>query len=252
MAGHSKWANTKHRKERQDRKKSDRFAKILKEITLEARSGSPDPNNNAALAQILERARAANIPKENIKKAIQRATGELGGALYEEAYYEGYGINGVAILLRIVTDNRNRAATALRHIFTTYGGNLGATGSVAWMFERKGLIVVEELPKDIDKDDLIMAAIDLGAQDVYEEDGALEIICEPPQFMAVLQGIQKIDVVPVRAENTMIPKITVRIEGQKAKRLLQMIDALDNNEDVQEVFANFDVPDELLADILAG
>ncbi len=252
MAGHSKWANTKYRKERQDRKKSDRFAKILKEITLQARSGSPDPDNNAALAQILERARAANIPKDNIKKAIKRATGELGGVLYEEALYEGYGASGVAILLRVVTDNRNRAAAAIRHIFTTYGGNLGAAGSVAWIFERKGLLVIEALPEDINKDDLMMTAIELGAQDIYEEDGALEIICEPTQFMSLLYGIQKIGVVPVRAENTMIPQTTVRIEGRKAKRLLKMIDALDNNEDVQEVFANFDVPDELLADIWDG
>ncbi|HBR10193.1 TPA: YebC/PmpR family DNA-binding transcriptional regulator [Candidatus Acetothermia bacterium] len=249
MAGHSKWANTKHRKERQDRKKSGRFAKILKEITLQARSGSPDPENNAALAQVLERARAANIPKDNIEKAIKRATGELGGLLYEEALYEGYGVGGVAILLRVVTDNRNRAAAAIRRIFTTYGGNLGAAGSVAWIFERKGLLAIEKLPEDIDKDDLMMTAIELGAQDIYEDDGVIEIICEPTQFMAIMRGIRKIGVVPVRAENTMIPQTTVRIEGQRAKRLLKMIDALDNNEDVQEVFANFDMPDELLVDV---
>ncbi|MCI2424590.1 YebC/PmpR family DNA-binding transcriptional regulator [Candidatus Acetothermia bacterium] len=248
MAGHSKWANIKHRKERQDRKKSDRFAKILKEITLQARFGSPDPNNNAALAQVLERARAANIPKDNIKKAIQRATGELDGSLYEEIPYEGYGAGGVAILLRVVTDNRNRAAASIRHIFNAYGGHLGTAGSVAWIFARKGLFVIEELPDDINKDDLMMTAIELGAQDVYEDDETLEIICEPTHFMAILQGIREIGVVPVRAENTMIPQTTVRIEGEQAQRLLKMIDALDSNEDVQEVFANFDVPDELLTD----
>ena len=169
MAGHSKWANTKYRKARQDAKRSSIFGKLIKEITLHARNGDPDPAHNPGLAQALDRARAANVPKENIERAIKRATGELEGVEYEELTYEGYAPDGVAVLVRAVTDNRNRAAAGVRHIFSEYGGSMASAGSVSWLFERKGVVVLSDLSAQVDRDELLMSLIEAGAQDLDDQ-----------------------------------------------------------------------------------
>lgn len=247
MSGHSKWANVKYRKERQDKKRSSLFAKVIKEITLQARNGDPDPANNPGLAQALERAKAANLPKDNIERAIKRATGELEGVSYEEITYEGYATDGVAVLLRVVTDNRNRAAASIRHIFSKHGGNLAAAGSVAWLFDRRGVITIEEIPAGMDRDEVLMSLIELGAQELDDQGEAIEVYCAPTDLPSLSEGIRNLGITPSRAEATMLPKNTIKVEGHAAEKVLRLIDDLDDNEDVQEVFANFDIPDEILA-----
>ncbi len=246
MAGHSKWANTKYRKERQDKKRSAAFAKLIKEITLQARSGDPNPDHNPGLAQALERAKAANLPKDNIERAIKRATGDLEGVSYEEATYEGYASDGVAVLVRVVTDNRNRASAGVRHIFSKYGGNMASAGSVAWLFERRGVVVLEVLPEDVDREDLLMSLIDAGALDLDDQGDTIEITCEPTDLPDLSAAVRERGLDPIRAEVTMIPKSTVHVEEGAAGKVLRLIEALDENEDVQEVFANFDIDDEVL------
>jgi len=246
MAGHSKWANTKYRKERQDKKRSSLFAKLIKEITLQARSGDPSPEHNPGLAQALERAKAANLPKDNIERAIKRATGELEGVSYEEATYEGYATDGVAVLVRVVTDNRNRASAGVRHIFSKHGGNMAAAGSVSWLFERHGVVVLDDLPADIDREELLMSLIEAGAADLDDQGETIEITCAPTDLPSLSAAVREQGLDPIRAEVTMLPKSTVHIEETSAGKVLRLIDALDENEDVQEVFANFDVDDEVL------
>ena len=246
MAGHSKWANTKYRKERQDKKRSNLFAKLIKEITLQARTGDPDPGNNPGLAQALERAKAANLPKDSINRAIKRATGGIEGASFEEAIYEGYATDGVAVLVRVVTDNRNRASAGVRHIFSKHGGSMAAVGSVSWQFERRGVVVLANLPEDIDRDDLLMSLIDAGAVDLDDQGEAIEITCEPTDLPNLGSAVRERGLDPIRAEVTMLPKSTVHVEENSAGKVLRLIDALDENEDVQEVFANFDIDDEVL------
>lgn len=246
MSGHSKWANTKYRKERQDKKRSNIFAKLIKEITMQARNGDPDPANNPQLAQAIERARAGNLPKDNIDRAIKRATGDMEGVSYEEINYEGYGPEGVAVLLRVVTDNRNRAAASIRHTFSKHSGNMAAAGSVSWLFDRRGVIAIEELPENMDRDEIQMLLIELGADEIEDQGDIIEAYCDPGKLIAISEGIRKLGINPSRAETTMLPKNTVKVEGHAAEKVLKLVDALDDNEDVQEVFANFDIPDEVL------
>jgi len=246
MSGHSKWANTKYRKERQDKKRSNIFAKLIKEITMQARNGDPDPANNPGLAQAIERARAGNLPKDNIDRAIKRATGDMEGVSYEEINYEGYAPEGVAVLLRVVTDNRNRAAASIRHTFSKHGGNMAAAGSVSWLFDRRGVIAIEELPENADRDEIQMSLIELGADEIDDQGDIIEAYCDPAKLIAISEGIRKLGINPSRAETTMLPKNTVKVEGHAAEKVLKLVDALDDNEDVQEVFANFDIPDEVL------
>ncbi|MGY4706761.1 YebC/PmpR family DNA-binding transcriptional regulator [Candidatus Bipolaricaulota sp. J31] len=248
MAGHSKWANIKYRKERQDKKRSALFSRLAREIIVAARE-DPNPDSNPRLAAAIERAKAANMPKENIERAIKRATGELGGERYEEVTYEGYGPGGVAIWLRAVTDNRNRTASAVRHIFESHGGSLGTEGCVAWQFERKGKVRVEGIPEGMDKETLIMTGIDLGAEDFEEDDGAIIFYTDPAELASVRDGLASQGVNVTQAELVMVPKTTVRVEGKEAEQLLKLLEALDDQEDVQEVVANFDIPDELLAKV---
>ena len=252
MAGHSKWANTKFRKERQDKKRSAAFAKVTKEIVLQARNGDPDPAHNAGLAQAIERAKAVNLPKDNIERAIKRATGDLEGVSYEEMTYEGYGPEGVAILVRVVTDNRNRAAAGVRHVFSKHGGNMASAGSVSWIFDMRGLVVVEPIPEGTDSDELQMSLIELGAAEIEEGGDGLIAYCEPTDLPAVAEGLRALGIEPTQSEVTMIPKNTVKLEGSTAEKVLRLINALDDNEDVQEVFANFDVPDEILEKVGAA
>lgn len=246
MAGHSKWDNIKYRKERQDKRRSSLFGKLIKEITLQARNGDPNPDHNPGLAQALERAKAANLPKENIERAIKRATGELEGVSYEEATYEGYATDGVAVLVRVVTDNRNRASAGVRHIFSKHGGSMASAGSVAWLFDRKGVVVLADLPETLDRDELEMALIEAGAEDIDDQGDTIEATCDPSVLSDLSDAVRRKGVTPIRAEVTMIPKSTIHVDESSAEKVLRLIDALDENEDVQEVFANFDVDDEVL------
>jgi len=244
MAGHSKWANTKYRKERQDKKRSSIFGKLIKEITIQARNGDPNPDHNPGLAQALERAKAANLPKDNIERALKRAAGEIEGQAYEEITYEGYANDGVAVLVRSVTDNKNRAAADIRHIFSKNGGSMASVGSVSWLFDRKGMVLVSELPDGIDRDELEFALIEAGAEDIDEQDGMIEATCAPADLPALTKIVKDLGIVPDRADVTMIPKSTVHVEGEAAGKVLKIVNMLDEHEDVQEVFANFDIDDE--------
>lgn len=246
MAGHSEWANKKFRKERQDKIRSGIFSKLIKEVTLQARNGDPNPANNSGLAQAVERAKAANVPRDSIERAIKRGAGELEGAAYEEITYEGYASDGVAVLVRAVTDNRNRAAADIRHVFSKHGGNMVPAGSVAWLFERRGIVVLEDLPGDIDRDDLEMALIEAGADDLQTSGGTLEAFCSVSALPALSAAVHARGLTPSRAEITMVPKNTVHLGEESAGKVLRLVDALDENEDVQEVFANFDIDDEVL------
>ncbi len=244
MAGHSKWANIKYRKERQDAAKMKTFSKLAKEITLAVKAGVPDPEKNIALANAIERARAANLPKENIERAIKRATGELPGVQYEEAFYEGYGPYGVAVMVRVVTDNKNRAVSDIRNIFEQYGGHLG--GSVAWLFDRRGVIALDKKKMTQAKDALLMSVIDWGAEDIQEKDGEIEIYCDPSALKTVRAALEKLGVPIARAETLLVPQNTVRLEGREAEKIIKFMETLDDQEDVQEVFANFDIPDDVM------
>jgi YebC/PmpR family DNA-binding regulatory protein len=251
MAGHSKWANIKHRKGRQDKKRASIFGKLIKEITIQARNGDPNPENNPGLSQALERAKAANLPKDNIDRAIKRATGELEGVVFEEITYEGYANDGVAVLVRSVTDNKNRAAADIRHIFSKNGGSMAAVGSVSWLFDRKGVVVLGDLPDGVDHDELEFALIEAGAEDIEDQDGAIEATCSPADLNALIQAVKDLGITPDRAEATMIPKSTVHVDGPAADKVLKIVDLLDEHEDVQEVFANFDIDDEYFAKLEA-
>ncbi|MGC9530171.1 MAG: YebC/PmpR family DNA-binding transcriptional regulator [Candidatus Bipolaricaulaceae bacterium] len=248
MAGHSKWANIKYRKERQDKKRSNLFSRLTREIIVAARD-DPDPASNATLATAIERAKAANMPKDNIERAIKRATGDLPGAQYEEVTYEGYGPGGVAILVRALTDNRNRTAAAVRHIFESHGGSLGTEGCVAWQFERRGVVQVDALPEGMEKDDLVLLAIEQGAEDFEEDNGSFTFHTQPTEVDAVRQALEEAGVEVARAEPQLVPKATVQTQGKEAIRVLKLVDQLDDQEDVQEVVANFDVPDDVFAQV---
>jgi len=252
MAGHSEWANKKHRKERQDKKRAGVFSKLIKEITLQARRGDPNPESNPGLAQAVERAKAVNIPKDNIDRAIKRGAGDQDGIQYEEITYEGYAADGVAILVRAVTDNKNRAAAGIRHIFSKYGGNMAAAGSVSWLFDRRGVLTLEELPQDLDRDELQMALIEAGADDVNASGDVIEATCDVSALPRLAAVATERGLTPARVEPTLVPKTSVHVEEESAGKILRLLDALDDNEDVQEVFANFDVDDDVLERVQAS
>lgn len=245
MAGHSKWANIKHKKEKEDARRGKLFTKLSRQITVAAREGGPDPAANARLRLAIEKARAVNMPMENIERAIKRGTGELEGANYEELIYEGYGPGGVAIMLEIMTDNRNRTASEVRHLFSRYGGNLGETGCVAWMFERRGLITIDRRSVQ-DEDALLLAAAEAGADDVKSNDDQFEVYTDPDVLEQAKEYLAQAGYTIASAGLTMIPKTSVQVVGEDAARLMKLLDALEEHDDVQEVYANFDVPDEVL------
>ncbi len=251
MAGHSKWANIKYRKERQDKKRSNVFAKLIREIMVAARD-DPNPDTNPTLAAAVDKAREANVPKDNMERAIKRAAGEDGGAQLEEVFYEGYGPGGIAILVRSLTDNRNRTAAAVRHIFDTHGGSLGTEGCVAWQFERRGSVRVEEPPADMDRDELVLLAIEHGAVDFEEQDEVLAFYTEPTDVARLRDGLREEGIPVAQAEIILEPKTTVQVAGREAARLLKLLNDLDEQDDIQEVVANFDIPDELLAQVEGG
>ncbi|MBO8126051.1 MAG: YebC/PmpR family DNA-binding transcriptional regulator [Firmicutes bacterium] len=253
MAGHSKWANIKHKKAKADAVKGKMFTKLAREIMIAAREGGGDPNTNFRLRLAVEKAKSINMPNDNINRAILRGTGEIGAEQVEEMVYEGYGPGGVAVYLDIVTDNRNRTAGDIRHIFSKYGGNLGETGCVAWMFDKKGLFVVEkedgQLPGGLDEDTLLMLALEAGAEDVQSHPDYVEIITDPAQFDEVQEKLSTAGVKYTDAEITMIPNNKVNLDEETALKLAKLITALDDYDDVQNVYYNADIPDEVFEKI---
>ena len=240
MSGHSKWHTIKHKKGALDAKRGKIFTKLIKEITVAARTGgSGDVDANARLRKAVSDAKAQNMPNDTIDRAIKRGTGELEGVNYEEITYEGYGIGGVAVLVETMTDNRNRTVAELRHLFSKNGGNLGEAGSVAWMFDKKGLIIVDKSAKF--EDELFELVIEAGADDLQDEGDVFEIYTAPENFDAVLDAVKAAEIEPQAAEISMIPQNFIKLEGADAQKMLKLYDAIDDNDDVQKVHANFDI-----------
>lgn len=244
MAGHSKWKQIKRKKAITDNKRAANWTKLIREITVAAKAGGGDPGGNPRLRLAIDTARAANMPNENIDRAIKKGTGELEGVSYEEITYEAYGPAGVAILIEALTDNPNRTVADLRHILSRNGGNLGQTGSVAWMFDRRGQIVVDA--ERFDESTVIEAALDAGAEDVETEEGSYTVSTDVAGFHGVQDGFRERGLEWESAELAMVPKTTVRVEGKDAERLLKLLDALDDSDDVQKVYANADVDEASL------
>lgn len=243
MAGHSKWANIKHRKAKVDAQKGNLFSKLGRELMVAARQGGANPETNFRLKVAIQKAREANMPMDNISRAIQRGAGGLEGAAYEELVYEGYGPGGAAVMLELLTDNRNRTAAEIRHLFSRYGGNLGETGCVSWMFRRKGLLMIDRADLRMEEDDLLLLALESGAEDVRTEGDTLEVLSAPEDLEKVKQSLEEAGVKLASAEITMLPQGTVKLEGEVAARMLKLMDALQDHDDVQEVYSNFDIPE---------
>jgi YebC/PmpR family DNA-binding regulatory protein len=245
MSGHSKWSSIKHKKGAADAKRGKIFTKLIKEITVAARmGGSGDPDANPRLRTAILAAKSENMPKDNIERGIKKGTGELEGVDYEENTYEGYGPGGAAVLLESLTDNKNRAVADIRHIFAKCGGNLGENGCVAWMFDKKGYIVVER--SAIDEDSLMETALDAGAEDVREDDSNFEVITAPEDFEAVKDAIDEKSISYLDAEVTMLPQAATSLQGKEADQMIRLMDMLDDCEDVQKVYTNADIPDEMV------
>ena len=240
MSGHSKWHTIKHKKGALDAKRGKIFTKMIKEITVAARTGgSGDVDSNARLRKAVNDAKAQNMPNDTIDRAIKRGMGEIEGASYDEVVYEGYGPNGVAVMVEAMTDNRNRTVAEIRHIFSKNGGNMGEAGSVGWMFDKKGYFVVDKAAKS--EDELFEIAIEAGADDMHDEGDVYEILTAPENFESVNDAIKKAGIEPQAAEISMIPQNYIKLEGGDAKTMMKLYDALDDNDDVQKVYANFDI-----------
>lgn len=239
MSGHSKWANIKNKKAKMDAQKGKIYTRFSKLIIVAVREGGPDPNSNSKLKDVIEKAKQVNMPNENIERAIKRATGELSGADYEEIMYEGYGPSGVAILVDATTDNRNRTAGEMRHIFDKHGGNLGETGCVAWMFEKKGLIIIEK-DDSTDVEEIMMLAIDAGAEDVDEQEDAIEVTTSVENFAAVKDALEKNGIKIFSADLSCIPKTTLSLPESECEKVERLIEALEDHDDVQNVYTNYE------------
>lgn len=244
MSGHSKWSSIKHKKAAKDAKKGKLYTKLIKEITVAARMGGGDINANPRMRTAVLTAKAASMPAENIDRAIKKGTGELEGIFYEEIIYEGYGPGGTAILVHVLTDNKNRTVSEMRRLFAKHGGNMGESGCVAWMFDKKGLITVDK--GQIDEDRLIALVLDGGAEDVREEDGLFEIVTPPQDFEKVRELLQRGNVAMVTAQVSMMPKSTVTLDKKFAEQALNLTTELEDHDDVQSVAANYDIPDEII------
>jgi YebC/PmpR family DNA-binding regulatory protein len=245
MSGHSKWATIKRKKAATDQARGKLFSKYIKEITIAARHGGGDPETNPRLRTAIAAAKSVNMPAGNIDRALKRGTGEVEGATYEEAQYEGYGPGGVALLVEVATDNRNRTAGDVRHIFTKNNGSLGEAGSVSYLFKPRGLIVVEK--GAVDEDTLIEIALDAGADDVHTDADPYEVLTSPGALEAVKEALAKRKVAVVSAEQTKLASLTVPVSEKDAEAVLRLVDALEDHDDVQKVYANFSVPDEVMA-----
>jgi YebC/PmpR family DNA-binding regulatory protein len=250
MSGHSKWSSIKHKKGAVDAKRGKLFSKLTRAIIVAARDGGPDPDGNATLAAAIQKARDNSMPKENIERAIARGSGATAeGESYETVTYEGYGDGGVAVFVEALTDNRNRTAAEIRHIFARNDGNLGTSGAVAWLFERKGVVIV---PGEVNEDELMLAAADGGAEDVELDGSSYQVISAPDDLAGVRTSLDAAGIPFESAELTMLPKTTVPVEAEPtAKKLLRLMDALEENDDVQAVYANFDIPEGVLEAVAA-
>ena len=244
MSGHSKWASIKHKKAATDAKRGAAFTKLIRELTAAAKQGGGNPENNVRLRAAISRAKVQNMPTSNIENAIKKGTGELPGIVYEEINYEGYGPKGIAVMVETLTDNKNRTTSELRNIFSKKGGNLAGAGSVAWMFQKKGFIVIDK--KEIEEEKLMNIVIEAGAEDIKTEESTYEITTSPGDFENLRKTIEAKNIKIQSAETTMIPSSTIKVEGQEAKSVIELIESLEEHEDAQHVYANFDIPDEIL------
>ena len=249
MSGHSKWHTIKHKKGAADAKRGKVFTRIIKELTVAARGGGGDPEMNPRLRTIIADAKANNMPRENIERAIRRGTGEEPGVTYEEVTYEGYGPGGVALMIETLTDNKNRTVGEIRHMLGKYNGNLAAENSVAWMFSRKGQIFVEK--GNVDEDKLLSAALDAGADDMNDDESGWEIVCAPESFEAVRDAVKALGVEPASAAVAMVPQNYVKLVGKEAQQMLKLMEAIEDHDDVQHVWANFDVEEKEIEASLA-
>ena len=247
MSGHSKWASIKHKKGAADAKRGKLFTKLIREITVAAKEGGGNSDTNPSLRTAISRANDANMPKDNIKKAIQKGTGELPGISYESCAFEAYGPGGVAIIVEALTDNKNRSSAEIRNIFSKKGGNMAGAGSVSWIFTAKGYILLDK--SQISEDELFAITVDAGAEDIKSSDKNFEIFTDPKDLEAVKSALQGKDIRWETAELTKIPNSTIKISGNDAKQLLSLIETLEDHDDVQKVYANFDIPDEVLEEI---
>ena len=246
MSGHSKWSSIKHKKGAADAKRGQLFSKLARAIIVAAREGGADPDANLALANAVQKARDNSMPKDNIERAIARGSGAAGdGQAYEQVTYEGYGPGGVALLVEALTDNRNRTAAEIRHLFAKHEGNLGAAGAVAWLFERKGIALVDA--DSVDEDELMLAAVDGGAEDVTREGSSFQVTSAPEDLPTVREALEQAGIPLESAELTMVPKTTISIDdGAAARKLLRLLDALEESDDVQDVYGNFDIAESLM------
>jgi YebC/PmpR family DNA-binding regulatory protein len=247
MAGHSHWANIAHKKSLIDNKRGKLWSKLSKAIIVAAKMGGGDPDANIRLRYAIDAAKAVSMPKDNISRAIKRGTGELEGGNLEEVLYEGYGPGGVAVLVEILTDNRNRTAGEVRKYFEIADGKLGATGCVAWMFDRKGMFLVSA--DKVDEEDLLMIALDAGADDVKQVEGKFEVTCDPSVFQQVADALKQASIEPEVSEIMRVPNTTVDLDAETGRKVLKLVERLDDHDDVQSVSANFNIPDEAMAEI---
>lgn len=249
MSGHSHWSTIKRKKGAADAKRGKLWSKLSKNLIAAARAGGGDPDMNARLRLAVDKAKGANMPKDTIEKAIKKGTGELGSETYEEFMYEGYGPSGVAVMAAILTDNRNRTAPEIKKIFERAGGNMSTTNSVAWMFERKGMLVVAE--KDATEDMLMEIALEAGAEDINKENDEFTVTTDPDNYEAVKAVLQEKGIALQNAEISMIPSNTIALDAESGRKVLRLLEALDDHEDVQEVYANFDISDDVMTEIAA-
>ena len=247
MSGHNKWAKIKHKKASADAAKGRVYTRLIKEITLAARMGGGDENGNPRLRKAIQDAKAANMPWNNVERAIKKGTGELEGVSYEEVSYEGYGPGGVAIIAELITDNKNRAVSEIRHIFSKHGGNLASSGAVSWKFDKKGIIAVA--PEGRSEDDVLMMALDAGAEDVKYDPESTEILTALGDLETVKSALEKQGLKIEKAEVGMHPKDTVKIEGREAEQLLKLLDAIEEHDDIQKVYSNYDIDVEVMAQL---
>lgn len=249
MSGHSKWATIKHKKGAADKARGKLFAKLIRQVEVAAREGGGDPDSNPTLRTMFQKARDASVPLDTIERAIKRGTGELEGVTYEQVQYEGYAPSGVAVLVEVLTDNRNRTGADVRSLFTRHGGSLAEPGAVAWQFERTGVVIV---PRSVEEDDLMLTVADAGAEDLVDEGDTWRVTCPPTALSDVRAALEEAGIAVDSADVTMIANATVPLEtAEQAKAVLKLIDVLDDHDDVQDVFANFDIPDEILQSVEA-
>ena len=247
MSGHSKWATIKHKKGAADKARGKLFAKLIRQVEVAARQGGGDVEANPTLRTMYQKARAASVPLDTIERAIKRGTGELEGVIYEQITYEGYAPMGVAILIDVLTDNRNRTGSDIRSALKRQGGSIAEPGSVAWQFDRKGVIII---PKSVSEDDIMLAALDAGAEDLADEGDTWNLTTAPTDLNPVRTALEENDIPFDSADTTMVPQSTIKLDtAEAAKSVLRVIDALEDNDDVQDVYANFDIPDDIMSDL---